>query len=340
MTQRVKVTVPTRIDLGGGTLDIAPLHQILERKATVNFGITVFAEAEATVAAQFEIKSDDFGVHKTGDFRSIVGDRDLPLLSRLMRLAWDESLPPVKLETRSQSPTGAGLGGSSCLAVAIYVALRRLRHELRKEVWQLDDHELVRTVQDAEIPIIFAPTGCQDYWGGVRGGINVISFPPGETKVETFPISHLPGLSEQLIVCYSGKSRASARNNWEIFKRAFERDTHVTKIINKIGAISEELAASIRRGSLSDTFMWSQKEWELRTALWADIESPETQRLDRAAKNAGANFTRVCGAGGGGVMAVFANKEDQPKVIKALQADGGIILDAKVAASGYQMILQ
>jgi D-glycero-alpha-D-manno-heptose-7-phosphate kinase len=143
-----------------------------------------------------------------------------------------------------------------------------------------------------------------------------------------------------LIVCYSGKSRASARNNWEIFKRAFERDPHVTKVINQIGVVSEELAAAIRRGSLSDAFLWSQKEWELRTSLWADIESPETQRLDKAARKAGANFTRVCGAGGGGVMAIFASKEDQPKVIAALQAEGGKILDAKVAATGYQITMR
>ena len=54
----------------------------------------------------------------------------------------------------------------------------------------------------------------------------------------------------------------------------------------------------------------SQEEWRLRKNLWENIETPETVWIDQTAKTYGASFSRVCGAGGGGVMAVFFCEPD------------------------------
>jgi len=81
----------------------------------------------------------------------------------------------------------------------------------------------------------------------------------------------------------------------------------------------------------------SAKEWQLRVKLWPNIETLETKRLDKAALTAGARLTRVCGAGGGGVMAVLAPASKKKDVETALRNNGGQILAATVAPLGLNV---
>ena len=62
------------------------------------------------------------------------------------------------------NPAGAGLGGSSCLSVAIAGALLRAREQVSKKL-ELSDNEFIQIIQDIETSVIKVPTGCQDYWG-------------------------------------------------------------------------------------------------------------------------------------------------------------------------------
>jgi D-glycero-alpha-D-manno-heptose-7-phosphate kinase len=195
----------------------------------------------------------------------------------------------------------------------------------------------VQLASDIEAKLIHAPTGIQDYWGAVRGAVNVIRFPPGRVDVTTKPPSSVRGLEDQLLLCYSGKSRASAINNWEIFKRVFDGDTALLATLNEIGAAAERCADAITDGNLSRAILVSSLEWQLRCKLWPKIESAETKRLDVAAKKAGALFTRVCGAGGGGVMSIFVEPDSRERVKAALVENGGVVLNAKVAERGVSV---
>jgi D-glycero-alpha-D-manno-heptose-7-phosphate kinase len=335
---RVRATTPTRIDLAGGTLDIWPIPHILDHKATVNVGITLMASAEVSTAddGQYLLSSQDQGEVVTGSFAHVVASKKLPLLSLLLSALWHPKLPPLHLKTSAQSPAGAGLGGSSCLGIAVAGALWRAR-QLSDGWAPASDAQLVQLVGDVEARLIQTPTGIQDYWGGIRGQINLLSYPYGRVNVETLGISRLPRLSEELIVCYSGKSRASAINNWEIFKRLFDGDKSLLETFNAIGLCAEQCAEAVRTGDYEQVVSLSAKEWQLRVKLWPNIETTETKRLDKAALTAGARLTRVCGAGGGGVMAVLAPASKKKDVETALRNNGGQILAATVAPLGLNV---
>jgi len=195
----------------------------------------------------------------------------------------------------------------------------------------------VQTVQDLETSLIRVPTGCQDYWGGLRGGINIISYPPGAIQVETLHEAEGQALQSLLLLCYSGVSRASGKNNWAIFRRAFEGDQQILGILDEIGSIAEALAQAIKASRWSEVFALSSQEWQLRTKMWSDIETAETKRITAAALGAGALFSRICGAGGGGVMAIFAEPDHHAKVKAAVGAAGGQILDGRVSFQGTQV---
>ena len=115
------------------------------------------------------------------------------------------------------------MGGSSCLAVTVAAALFRLKSEITGEP-ELSAHELIQLVQDIETKIDSLSNWLPRLLGGLSGGINFLTFQPGKMEIRSPKHTGAQALNERLLVCYSGKSRASGINNWEIFKQVFNGD--------------------------------------------------------------------------------------------------------------------
>ena len=336
---KVIATAPTRVDLAGGTLDLWPIHNLLQRPATVNVAISLNATVtvEPSTDRNFHLISEDQNLSDSGDFASMAASTKLGLLGILLAAVWNKNLAPIRLTTNAKSPAGAGLGGSSCLAVTTLKALWAAKERITGEKQDIREDRLVRTAQDIESVVIHAPTGIQDYWGAVRGGINVIRYPFGNTTVTTYPGSVWDNQGFKLICCYSGKSRASAINNWEIFKRIYDGDKGLIGRMKEIGEMADQCAVGVETRAWNTVVEASQKEWQLRCQLWPAIETSETKAIDVAAKKAGAAFTRVCGAGGGGVMAVFSPQDRVQSVCQAMTAVGGQVLDVDIGGPGLTL---
>ncbi len=330
---------PTRVDLAGGTLDLWPVHHLLDHKTTVNIAIDLPALVKITLSPSnlFEFCSTDLDLQFKGDFKAAATNQTLPLFGLMLSAIWSEKLPALAIHTTAKSPAGAGLGGSSCLAVTLGASLWRAR-QFFEDLPDLPQSKLVQIAQDIEARLIAAPTGCQDYWGAVRGSVNIIEFPYGGVEVTTIDSTEISQtLNKKLIVCYSGRSRASAINNWEIYKRVFNGDSQVLKTFNQIGEAAESCGKALVLGDIDTALQLSLREWKLRCQLWPAIETPETMAIDIAAKDAGAIFSRVCGAGGGGVMAILADEKNRSAVIAAATKAGGTILDAGLAHDGLKV---
>ena len=89
---------------------------------------------------------------------------------------WCEFFRPTggfTLTTDSEAPAGAGIGGSSAMAVAICAALDRLTGAgLRREDW-------IHISRDVEAIVIRVPTGTQDHYPPAFGGAAAIVLAPG-----------------------------------------------------------------------------------------------------------------------------------------------------------------
>ncbi len=342
MNLKVLAEAPTRVDLAGGTLDLWPIAQLLSEKATVNLAISLNATVEISVLSskEFYVESLDQNIKISGSFSEIIAKQELKLFSLILQNLWAKDYPGLKISARALSPAGAGLGGSSSLAITFIAAIFRLQKELGIIAETPPEYFLVRTAQDIEAKIIHAPTGVQDYWGAVRGGLNILTFPPGGEKIETLPGNSFSTLARQMIVCYSGQSRASAINNWEIFKKVFDHDNKLIEVLGDLGKAAFGCAESIRSGDFKKALDYSKIEWNQRVKLWPGIETVKTKALDRAGQDSGAWFSRVCGAGGGGVMIFFAPEEKLLTVKKALTIAGGIILDCTIGSSGLKVSVE
>ncbi len=332
----VCVKAPTRLDLAGGTLDIWPIHHLLEKKATINIAIDLYAQTtlESLDSPTFVLSSEDQKITTQGDWSSVTQEKSpLPLISLLLEALWSPKLPGLKITTKARSPKGAGIGGSSSLGISVAAALWQARHKLTGSPLYTEE-ELVQTVRDVEAKLIHSPTGLQDYWAAVRGGLNLISYPFGRPHVETLPVSFQKPLQERLIVAYSGVSRQSAINNWEVFKHIFEKTGEVFTTMNELGQEAINCTRALKEKNWQEALTFSQKEWQKRCQLWPAVETPETKELAQIAYRQGGTFSRVSGAGGGGVMSFFCPPEKKEDIKKALSSHGAQILPTEICEKG------
>ena len=120
---RITASAPTRIDLAGGTVDIWPLYLFHEHAQTINAAISLRAHAEIIPRTDGRLSLESIDTAKTVDaaaWQELTATDGLPLLSKL---AYFFKAQNLTLRTRGESPTGAGIAGSSALNVAVCGAL-------------------------------------------------------------------------------------------------------------------------------------------------------------------------------------------------------------------------
>ena len=123
----IESSAPTRVDLAGGTIDIWPLYLFHPGAMTVNFALSLRASVriETRNDRRFILESRDRGVgfETTVDrIDDLALDRQLELVSRMVHFFRPDQ--GFQLTANSQAPAGAGISGSSALAIA----LKRAHH--------------------------------------------------------------------------------------------------------------------------------------------------------------------------------------------------------------------
>ncbi|NRA64371.1 MAG: hypothetical protein HRU19_07795 [Pseudobacteriovorax sp.] len=332
----VTAKVPTRVDLAGGTLDLYPLYEVMEESpVTINFGISLYARAtvsDKTTATAFH--SVDQSVEEGFNWSNCSPlDSRLPLLKGIFLRLWKKSWPSIHLTTQCQSPAGAGLGGSSALGIAVASALNRMAVE-KNLMSAMSEQEIVDLVQSVETKIIHCPAGVQDYWGAIRGRLNALSYQNGRVHINTLDGGFINSLDNRLVLCYSGVSRSSGINNWQIFKSVFDREERAIAQLNELTRLSLLAYEAIEKESLDELLEHSKSEWDIRKKLWPAVETEETKRIDAIIGKNTKGFSRVCGAGGGGVVAIFVPTEMREQSIKDLSDEGFQVLDGTIAREG------
>ncbi|MGH9805458.1 MAG: GHMP kinase, partial [Candidatus Acidiferrales bacterium] len=168
---RIHAYAPTRIDLAGGTLDLWPLYLFHPGALTVNVAITRYAHAvvEPRRDRRIVLLSRDSGRSQTyASLAALAASRShrLPLLAELV--AWIAPRQGLTLTTWSEAPAGAGLGGSSTMAVALCAALTRwLGQRMPAADW-------IPLSRDIEARVLSVPTGEQDHYPAVFGGLSAV----------------------------------------------------------------------------------------------------------------------------------------------------------------------
>ena len=323
----IHASAPTRIDLAGGTLDIWPLYLFHDGAQTLNAAISLRASCDvrARTDRRLVIVSEDAQQRVEVDHWSeLPNNHDLRLLGRLLHYFQAEGL---ELQTRSDSPVGAGIAGSSALNIAVCGALNAWSggHRTADEIFQI--------AMNVEAQAIDVPTGAQDYRPAYYGGISAVEL--GVSGVRRVAIDvHPDELQQRIVLAYTNASRNSGINNWEVTKRHIDGDAGVRRSFARIRDIAGAMRGALERRDWLEVGRQIAAEWDNRKALADGVTTPAIDAMLAAAGKAGSMGGKVCGAGGGGCLFCFAEPDAIPGVRQALADAGARVLDFTIEARG------
>jgi D-glycero-alpha-D-manno-heptose-7-phosphate kinase len=329
-TLHIDASAPTRIDLAGGTLDIWPLYLFHEGAQTLNAAISLRARCSISPRddKRIVIVSEDTERRvEAAHWSELKDNPELRLLGRLLHHFQVEGL---ELRTRSESPVGAGIAGSSALNIAVCGALM---------AWTecaLTDDQLLHIAMNVEAQAIDVPTGVQDYRPALYGGISAVELGVSGVRRVALPAS-ASELEARLVLAYTGATRNSGINNWEVTKRHIDGDREVRRRFGRIRDIAVEMREALERNDWSAVGRHIAAEWDNRKHLAPGVTTPAIDAMIDAARDVGALGGKVCGAGGGGCLFCLGAPDDIPAIRRALEARGARLLDFHLEPEGLRV---
>jgi len=327
----IRATAPTRIDLAGGTLDIHPLNVFVDGGLTLNTGITLLSHVtiEPRADAEIHLRSEDTGAQLSArDVASLPVGKELDLVARIVKFYAPKA--GVNVTTRNTVPHGSGLGASSSLLIALTGALDHLNGT------RFTPDQFIDWGADIEAQCIGIPTGKQDYFAALHGGVSAIWFRVGgnERRPLVTDESFLRTLENCIILSFTGESRFSGTSNWNMLKAYIENIGNNRVCMHAIRRTALAMEQALARQDLKCFAGLVDEEWQNRKQLAEGVTTPQIDRLMAAAAKAGAWASKICGAGGGGCMITVAPPDKREAVIAALAAGGASNLDYRIAREG------
>lgn len=315
-----------RFDLAGGTLDLWPIWALLGQASTVNVSISLYSECEIEpfTSEQIEIVSKDF--QKKWQFKNLaelLAAKQPELLFYQAHIMHWQPKQGFRITTRSESPIGGGLGGSSSLSVSVY---KTFLQWLKKNE---DIHQIVRACSNIEAFILKTPTGTQDYYGAASQGLNIIDFDFSGTHLQKLS-THTSVMADKLMIVYTGKSHHSGINNWQVLKKYIDGDVQTRQAIEQLKETSRKMKECCLAGEWQEIPKLFEQEYQARLLLAESFVSPEILKLKELADRHGAEGFKICGAGGGGCVGLWIRSGTRPQIESAVQAAGFQVLKVHI----------
>jgi mevalonate kinase len=309
----------------------APGKVILFGEHAVVYGRPAIAvpltQVSAHVVALADIRApantitiESVGVLDRVNLNDLAEDNPLAKAVRLTLQALSaDSIPSVTLRIQSSIPISAGLGSGAAVSVALIRALTAFLglhmpdeqvNELAFEVEKLhhgNPSGIDNSVVTYARPVYFK----RNQLIQILKVANPFTIVVGDTGVAAPTAAAVAGV----------------RSRWMADQNLFD------DYFDQIGAITEQARTAIESGATDrlGPLMDENQSWLEKIG----VSSPELETLILAARQAGAQGAKLCGAGQGGNMVAFVRPEQVGAVERALLAAGAVrTIVSEVGASG------
>lgn len=245
-------------------------------------------------------------IERVNDFEEI----EHPLIREAMRL---HDIHEIRLTYEGDLPARTGLGTSSTFAVGMLNAFCALKGKyMSKEM-------LAKEAIMLERNILKEKGGWQDQIAAAYGGLNRIDFKEGKFNVRPVIINpeRKKKLDENLMLFYTGIQRFSS----DIQANTFAKPKDKTKELLDMLALVDEAEKVLvdKNVDLNEFGRLLDLTWKLKRGTGDKVSSSSIDSIyDRAIK-AGAIGGKLLGAGGGGFLLFYVEKDKQDAVKRALE---------------------
>lgn len=311
---------PVRISFGGGGTDL-PSYYNRFGGAVLSAAINKYFYTIVTKRTDDKIQviSSDLQVVETwkdiGQMQVTDGELSLPL-AVMKDLGVETAL---NLFLASEIPPGTGLGSSASVCVAILKALTTYLQI------PLSRYQLAERAFRIAREVLGMPVGKQDEYAAAFGGLNYISFhQAGDATVEpiSLPQDVMRELQRNLMLFFTGVSH----NSWSILKSQEDSSNKyggpAIHSLHEIRQLAKSMQDALLAGNLRRFGSQLDDGWKAKRKISDKISNSRIDELYDLARSNGAGGGKITGAGGGGFLLLYCEKEAQEPVRAAFAKEG------------------
>ncbi|MFZ5516811.1 MAG: GHMP kinase [Candidatus Zhuqueibacterota bacterium] len=296
---------PLRVSLAGGGTDLASFYQ-QEEGCVLSSAIDKFIFV--IIKERFDEK-----IYINYSKKEIVDTVD-EIEHGLVREAMKKTgvSHGVEITTLADIPSsGSGLGSSSSVTVGLLNALYAYQGEL------VTAERLAREACEIEIDILKKPIGKQDQYIAAYGGIRFIKFCKNEEViVEKIALqnSHKRKFGSNLLLFFTGKTRSSD----VILSEQKSNTNNKMSVLKQLKSQAKEIKDALEANAFDQVGNILAAGWDYKKQLASKISNGFIDEMYQKAIKAGAMGGKISGAGGGGFLLLYCQRENQNRVREAL----------------------
>lgn len=301
---------PFRISFVGGGTDIAEFYR-KEPGAVISTGINKYVYI--TVNPNPGIHPFKFRVaySQTENVNEIEAIQH-PIVKEALKLV--EYDKPIEITNVADFPARSGLGSSSSFAVCLLHALHALKDE------HVSNEQLAQEAHHIEVNLLKRPIGKQDHYAAAYGGLNHIQFMPDET-VKVNPVICSKKVREKLFGNLMLFFTGMTRDAHEVLKEQVQNTAQKLEVLKSMRDMTGRVIEILQDGdNLHEFGNVLHEGWMAKKNLANSISNNIIDSYYEAARKAGAIGGKILGAGGGGCLLFYVEKENQDAVREALKS--------------------
>lgn len=219
----------------------------------------------------------------------------------------------VEIVSTADVPSGTGLGSSSSFTVGLLHSLYSYHGKFASKA------RLAEEACAIEIDKLQAPIGKQDQYAAAFGGLNFIEFHADDT-VSVSPVitgkETRKRLQGNLVLFYTGFTHDA--NKILSQQKANMKYSDKRRSLRQMCCMAREMKAALESNDLSSFGRLLDESWQLKRGLAAGITGSEIDDLYAKARRNGADGGKLLGAGGGGFLLFYCEKDMQAGLTEAL----------------------
>ena len=238
-----------------------------------------------------------------------IDDIEHPAIREAMRML---DIHEIRLTYEGDLPARTGLGTSSTFAVGMLHAFYALKGKYADKRKLAEDAIILERERCKE------SGGWQDQIAAAYGGLNRIDF--GDNSFKVSPIIIHPDrkklLNDNLMLFFTGISRFSSEIQKDTMNQQHDKTRQLKELlslVNDAQAILED-----KHSDMNDFGRLLDHTWKLKRDTGSKISNNEIDDLYQRGLKAGALGGKLLGAGGGGFLLFYVEKDKQQNVINEL----------------------